>query len=673
MAAPHNIFSDTVIGGTVSFLQAPAAVTPAAILGRSSSLVMGDVTAAALRTYIGISASGTEGTLARFGASQALVNSRLSETLGSPFTVTVAASLNVANDLVLPSQSSPGTTPANLKVMVADGTSVRFLSPPTPAAGENWFLKMTTTGLSWHNGAPGGGGGGSGPTGSGTPDRVVKWVTASTLGDSLITSTTTETTVDSILTVKIAGVQKSRLQAAQWDLSAAVLGTDLSAPASASTRFMVLDGDQVRPGTNDWVRAWLGVYTSGQVDGLLSGYVPLSGGTMSGTGIGTGPGSGSLLLQGTSPSPGLSSPVVQQKAATGASVGTWTNGTGWALFQGTQTWTHVRNCLEYDFNSGSFSVWQNVSGTWQNLAVATQAWASANFLTGIGTNTYVAIWNSSSTLTQSILSIFGGDTLAVAGHVSVQNNVGIAGTLAVTGGGGGASVIAGKLSLPSDSSIVPLSSTTPAFLFGRDTGSGSESQRLRQYDAATVRSWIGIVPNDAIASLIVVTVGEVTSTYVGATFQDVTPPARAGMSLTLPANTIAAGNVLKLEMAGFIKGPDALQAEFRVSLGSYVMDVHIAEPGSSGPSLGCTWTANIWITVQSTGTAVSPLMRGVHAYENGDGLAGSVYSTNYGLRSKFTAGGTLNTTVPNTLKLEYKGTTAQAQEFRVTNAVLWRL
>jgi len=364
--ASHNIFSDTSLGGVLSFLTAPAAVFPEALLGYSSSLAVGGVPASNLQVFLGI--SGTAGKLALFGASSSLGDSVVTQTgTGAPSMLTTAGSFTVSEFLLFPKRTAPGGDPSKLYLMMTETNTVVFLTPPSDfSAGKNYYPKLSAAGLSWTEGVPDGGGTPTGVGGSGTADYVAKWTAGTTLGNSLITCSTNSTTVLSTFSIRPSGADVFAVAATAWQILAAVMPDYGATPPSAASRALFWDENTaIKRADAQRTRAWLQVFSQTEVQNLLTGYLPLTGGQLSGR----------LLIS-------AGDPTFAQKTSTGSSIGYWTGGTSWLLYVGDQSYTYDHAALEYSFTDGTFRVYQynsSLNPPWQGLAVATQQWVTAGF------------------------------------------------------------------------------------------------------------------------------------------------------------------------------------------------------------------------------------------------------------------------------------------------------
>jgi len=184
--------------------------------------------------------------------------------------------------------------------------------------------------------------------------------------------------------------------------------------------------------------------------------------------------------------------------------------------------------------------------------------------------------------------------------------------------------------------------------------------------------------NDAVANLLLVTTSETTDNNQDATWRDVTPTARTGMSTTIPANTLLSGSVMKVEIAGVMDAADANWApQLRMILdgptgSDYTVTFIMNEPGSTFPSETTTWKAEAFIVVASAGSPATVRQRSFSIWADG-GMTGSGSLAGYGLMTSGQTSNSLDTTQDNTFKLEYRGMNSNMQSFSVTSVVIWML
>jgi hypothetical protein len=378
MAQNHNIFADTTLGGVLSFLQQPALTTPTSLLGIPSEAptAVGRVDDTALKVFLG--QSGTANWFAMFDGGNSLVNAPV-ELQGSfpAWTVHFEGSAKLRDNLLFDSMTAPGTTPANLRVMVADGSTVRFLAPPVPTAEQEFYLRMTTGGLGWAGQAPGGGGA-TGVEGSGQPDRAAVWSASTSLRTSILKITSSAVEVLGQFNVRPSGGEASPAafavggtvgppESASITMTALAL-PDYSSSINAQARALVWsETTALRRASPAMFRGWLDVYTTGEVNSALSGYLPLSAGPTKAI-------TGGLHQSSATPN-------FWQMDTSGVSTGMANVLGDLVFFQGTRAWVHVRNCIEYYTATGEFRVWQlnNSDATWYSLLVATQQWTGVNY------------------------------------------------------------------------------------------------------------------------------------------------------------------------------------------------------------------------------------------------------------------------------------------------------
>ena len=186
---------------------------------------------------------------------------------------------------------------------------------------------------------------------------------------------------------------------------------------------------------------------------------------------------------------------------------------------------------------------------------------------------------------------------------------------------------------------------------------------------------------------VAVATGEVTDTHVDTTFRDVTPTVRSGSSLSLGAGTLVSGSVLKVEIIGYmeVEGDgittlgDGFEPDLRLifdGTSDYTITWKFNEPGTTGPYMGCTWTAEAVIVVASGGNPATVRQRSKATYEDGLGIqrpSTLVYGAGYAIQATGAASGDLNTTGANTVRLEYRANSSVMEEFRVTSLIIWHL
>lgn len=412
MAAPHNIFSDTELGGKLTFRQLPADGTTAITLLGLSTPVSGlsdlfKFTPASVQTLLGI--SGTANQFALFGASNAIGSTPLLVKNGTNLDFSGHINLTTNTNLFATTLAAAGSTPANLKLACFDGTQLKAVGPPgTIVAGHVYYFQISSTGYGWNEQVPGGGPA-TGVTGSGTPGTAAKWNNATDLTFSALSFTTSGASLAGNLEInpgeRAWAVELLAGTTRQW-YSDVRYTPAFTVPINAGSAVLVNESNYLRAADQPRLRAWMELYSRSEVDSLLNLYLPLT------AGFGK-PITGDLLISKSSPTVTLTDTTGQVMAMRNF------NGT-WVVLQSDRGLGGSQNGLEYFSSSGDFMVWQKPAGTWVQNTVATQQWSvtrfdplngpvSTNRITLAGTNVLVGGGpGSASEITlQSPLSIVG--------------------------------------------------------------------------------------------------------------------------------------------------------------------------------------------------------------------------------------------------------------------------
>ena len=185
--------------------------------------------------------------------------------------------------------------------------------------------------------------------------------------------------------------------------------------------------------------------------------------------------------------------------------------------------------------------------------------------------------------------------------------------------------------------------------------------------------------NDGIANLLLVTDTETTDSNTDATWRDVTPSARSGMSATIAAGTLTDGAMLKIEMMGELvtAGSSDWSPDFKIVFDGptgtdYEIVFNTAEPGTAGGQDGTTWTIDARVIVRTAGNPATLIQRSY--WLNSDGIGN--YDGNlsgWAVTVPGVAANSLNTSADNTVKLYYRANNNNVTSMKVSSLVVWKL
>jgi len=174
-----------------------------------------------------------------------------------------------------------------------------------------------------------------------------------------------------------------------------------------------------------------------------------------------------------------------------------------------------------------------------------------------------------------------------------------------------------------------------------------------------------------LANFVFLTVSAVLDENQDTTYRSVMGTVKSGYSSTLPANSLSAGSVIKVEAAGVLTADDAHTPDVQLRIGSSLtLHWDVTEPYSTGPTEGTPWNLTAWITVTTAGSSASVIVNGWMDYADNTGGWAGIYAPSPLIRSKALVSGTLNTTVGNAIDLVYRANDTATDSFSCTHFIL---
>lgn len=172
-------------------------------------------------------------------------------------------------------------------------------------------------------------------------------------------------------------------------------------------------------------------------------------------------------------------------------------------------------------------------------------------------------------------------------------------------------------------------------------------------------------PGGASAQLVFASTSEVI--FSGSSLTDTTYRTCIGSvrgSATIGSGTLTSGTILRIEMMGTFRAADGYLPNIRITVGGLTCLFAISEPSSGDMQATATWSALVTLLVVSSGSSATVVMRGY--FDTGSSVFGITDSV---LRTTPSVTGALNTTVANSIAVDYRGNNASMQEFKASHLV----